>query len=78
MALDIDLLHLLVVFTAFVGMGLLTPPVCVGAYTAAAIAEQPAHRVIRAIFPLFFLVGIVYGLIIMLFPWMSTWLPSFV
>lgn len=77
-ALEIDLLHLMVVFTAFVGLGLLTPPVCVGTYTAAAIAEEPAHNVIRAIFPLFFLVGIIYGLILMIFPWLSTWLPSLV
>ncbi|MBW1945177.1 MAG: TRAP transporter large permease [Deltaproteobacteria bacterium] len=77
-ALGIDLLHLMVVFTAFVGLGLLTPPVCVGTYTAAAIAEEPAHNVIRAIFPLFFLVGIIYGLILMIFPWLSTWLPSLV
>jgi tripartite ATP-independent transporter DctM subunit len=77
-ALHINLLHLMVVFTGFVGMGLLTPPVCVGAYTAAAIAEEPAHNVIRAIFPLFFLVGIVYALILILFPSLATWLPSFV
>ena len=77
-ALKIDLLHLMVVFTAFVGLGLLTPPVCVGAYTAAAIAREPAHRVLRAIFPLFFAAGIVYGVIIMLFPWLVTWLPSYV
>jgi tripartite ATP-independent transporter DctM subunit len=77
-ALGIDLLHLMVVFTAFVGMGLLTPPVCVGAYTAAAVAEEPAHNVIRAIFPFFFLVGIVYGLILMFFPRLATWLPGYV
>ena len=77
-ALKIDLLHLMVVFTGFVGLGLLTPPVCVGAYTAAAIAEEPSHKVIRAIFPFFFLVGIVYGLILILFPWLATWLPSYV
>lgn len=77
-ALKIDLLHLLVIFTAFVGLGLLTPPVCVGAYTAAAIAEEAPHRVIRAIFPLFFLMGIIYGLIIILFPGLTTWLPGHV
>jgi C4-dicarboxylate transporter DctM subunit len=77
-ALEIDLLHLMVVFTAFVGLGLLTPPVCVGAYTAAAIAEESSHKVIRAIFPLFFLVGIVYGFILILFPGLATWLPSHV
>jgi len=77
-ALEIDLLHLMVVFTAFVGLGLLTPPVCVGAYTAAAIAEEASYKVIRAIFPLFFLVGIVYGLILILFPGLATWLPGHV
>jgi tripartite ATP-independent transporter DctM subunit len=77
-ALNIDLLHLMVVFTAFVGLGMLTPPVCVGAYTAAAIAEEPAHRVIRAIFPLLFLAGIVYGFIIMFLPFLATWLPGYV
>jgi C4-dicarboxylate transporter DctM subunit len=78
LALKIDLLHLLVVFTAFVGLGLVTPPVCVGAYTAAAIAEEASHKVIRSIFPLFFLVGIVYGIILILFPGLATWLPSLV
>jgi C4-dicarboxylate transporter DctM subunit len=77
-ALKIDLLHLMIAFTAFVGMGLLTPPVCVGAYTAAAIAEEPAHNVIKAIFPLFFIAGIVYALIVIFFPFLSTWLPSYV
>jgi len=77
-ALEIDLLHLMVVFVAYVGLGMLTPPVCVGTYTAAAIAREPAHRVIQAIFPLFFLVGVIYGLIIMLCPWLVTWLPQFV
>ena len=76
LALKIDLLHLYVVFTGFVGLGLLTPPVCVGAYTAAAIAEESSHLVIRAIFPLFFLVGIVYGLILIFFPDLATWLPA--
>lgn len=77
-ALGIHLLHLMIVFTGFVGMGLLTPPVCVGAYTAAAIADEHAHHVIRAIFPLFFLVGIVYGLILIFFPGLATWLPGLV
>ncbi len=77
-ALGVDLLQLLIVFTAFVGLGLLTPPVCVGAYTAAAIADESAHNVIGAIFPLFFLVGIVYGIILIFFPKIITWLPGYV
>ncbi|MFH1758654.1 MAG: TRAP transporter large permease [Pseudomonadota bacterium] len=78
MALGINLLHLMVVFTAFVGIGLVTPPVCVGAYTAAAIASEPAHKVIRAIFPLFFLAWIIYALILIFFPFLITWLPSYI
>ena len=77
-ALGIDLLQLLIVFTAFVGLGLLTPPVCVGAYTAAVIADESAHNVLGAIFPLFFLVGIVYGIILIFFPQIITWLPGYV
>ncbi len=75
-ALKIDLLHLYVVFTAFVGIGLLTPPVCVGAYTAAAMAEEPAQNVIRELFPWFFLAGLVYAAILILFPSLATWLPG--
>ena len=76
-ALKIDLLHLMVIFTAFVGMGLLTPPVCLGAYTAATVAAETAPHVIRALFPFFFLVGIVYAIVLIFFPILSTWLPSF-
>ena len=78
LAMGFDLLHLYVVFTAFVGLGLLTPPVCVGAYTAAAVAQEPAQNVIRAIFPLFFLAGLVYAVILIFFPSLATWLPSHV
>ncbi|MBC8246364.1 MAG: C4-dicarboxylate ABC transporter permease, partial [Deltaproteobacteria bacterium] len=56
----------------------LPPPVCVGAYTAAAIADESAHNVLGAIFPLFFLVGIVYGIILIFFPQIITWLPGYV
>jgi len=75
-ALGVDLVQLLVVFTAFVGLGLLTPPVCVGAYTAAAIADESAPNVLKAIYPLFFMVGIVYGVILIFFPRIATWLPN--
>ncbi|MBU2648133.1 TRAP transporter large permease [bacterium] len=76
-ALNIDMLHLYVVFTAFVGLGLLTPPVCVGAYTAAAMSGESAQNVIREIFPLFFLTGIVYAIILIFFPALATWLPGY-
>jgi TRAP-type C4-dicarboxylate transport system permease large subunit len=77
-ALKIDLVQLYVVNGAFVGMGLMTPPVCVGAYTAAAVAREEASRVIRELFPQFFIVGIVYGVIVMLIPKLSNWLPNLI
>jgi C4-dicarboxylate transporter, DctM subunit len=77
-ALKIDLVQLYVVNGAFVGMGLMTPPVCVGAYTAAAVAKEQASKVIRDLFPKFFVVGLIYGVIIMLIPQLSSWLPNLI
>ena len=77
LALDINLVHLYVVNGAFVGMGLITPPVCVGAYTSAAVAEEPADRVIRALFPSFFIMNLTYALIVVFIPAISSWLPDF-
>lgn len=77
-ALDINLVHLYVANGAFVGMGLITPPVCVGAYTAAAVAQEPADRVIRALFPSFFVMGLIYAAIVVLFPKISSWLPDLI
>jgi tripartite ATP-independent transporter DctM subunit len=76
LALDINLVHLYVVNGAFVGMGLMTPPVCVGAYTAAAVAQEPADRVIRALFPSFLIMNLIYALIVLFIPSISSWLPN--
>ena len=75
-ALKIDLLHFYVFVTGLIGIGLITPPVCVGLYTAAAILGTPPQQAFRAV-PGFFTVGIVYALIVMFFPVLATWLPSF-
>jgi len=75
-ALHIDLLQLYVVCCVFVGIGLITPPVCVGAYTAAAVANEPPERVIQRLFPVYTLVLIGCGLIYMLIPKFSTWIPG--
>lgn len=75
--LQIDMIHLYIVFAAFVGLGLLTPPVCVGVYTASAIIREPPERSFREL-PGFLAVGILYGLIMILFPKFATWLPGFV
>ena len=70
-----DLLQLYIVFGAFVGLGLLTPPVCVGVYMASAVIQEPPERCFREL-PGFLTVGIIYGLIMILFPKISTWLPG--
>jgi tripartite ATP-independent transporter DctM subunit len=75
-ALKIDPLHFYVFITGLIGLGLITPPVCVGVYVAAAILKTPPQQAFRAV-PGFFAVGIVYSIIVMLLPWLSTWLPRY-
>jgi C4-dicarboxylate transporter DctM subunit len=72
------MVHLYILMSAFIGTGLITPPVCVGTYTAASVAQENAGHVLRELFPTFFIVFMIYGLAIILFPWLSTWLPTFV
>lgn len=74
-ALGIDPLHFYVFMVGLVGIGLLTPPVCVGVYTAAAIVNEPPNRAFRAV-PGFLALGLVYAGIILVSPWLATWLPG--
>lgn len=75
LAMDVSLVHLYIVFAGFVGVGLLTPPVCVGVYTAAAIAQLSPEKAFREV-PLFAAVGVGYGILMIFTPWLSIWLPS--
>jgi C4-dicarboxylate transporter DctM subunit len=75
-ALQLDLLQLYVVCCVFIGIGLITPPVCVGAYTAAAVAKEPPERVIRYLFPGYTIALIACGVVYMLIPQFSLWIPS--
>ena len=70
-----SLLHLYVVFVAFAGIGMITPPVCVGIYTSASVIQENPAKAFREV-PLFVGVGIVYGILMILVPEASTWLPS--
>ena len=74
-SLNQSLLHLYVVFVAFAGIGMITPPVCVGIYTSASVIKEEPGKAFREV-PLFVGVGIVYGVLMILFPSLSTWLPS--
>ena len=64
-----------VVFVAFAGIGMITPPVCVGIYTAAGVIKENPAKAFKEV-PLFTVVGIIYGILMILFPVFSTWLPS--
>lgn len=76
LTLGVDLLQLYVLCCVFVGIGLMTPPVCVGAYTAAAVAKELPENVIRVLFPTIILILIACGFVYMFIPQFSTWIPS--
>ena len=73
--LDIPLTHLYIVFTAFAGLGLLTPPVCVGLYTAASVINLSADRAFGNAL-MFVGVGVVYAILMIFLPGLATWLPA--
>lgn len=74
-SLNQNLLHLYIVFVAFAGIGMITPPVCVGIYTAAGVIQDDPAKAFREV-PLFVVVGILYGVLMILFPSAATWLPT--
>ncbi|MDE2633099.1 MAG: TRAP transporter large permease [Paracoccaceae bacterium] len=74
-SLNQNLLHLYVVFVAFAGIGMITPPVCVGVYTAAGVIREDPARAFKEV-PLFVGVGILYGILMIFFPAAATWLPG--
>lgn len=75
LALGQDILHLYIVFVAFAGIGMITPPVCVGIYTAAGVAKESPEKAFREV-PLFVVVGIIFGVLMIFFPAAATWLPN--
>lgn len=75
-ALKIDPLQFYVFITGLIGIGLITPPVCVGVYTAAAIVRTPPQQAFRAV-PGFLMIGIIYAVIVVIFPGLATWLPKY-
>jgi C4-dicarboxylate transporter DctM subunit len=74
MALGIDPIHLGVVVTINMEIGMLTPPVGLNLFVAGGIANKSLGEVIRASVPWFF--ALLIGLIIMTYiPAISLWLP---
>ena len=74
--LGVNLVHFFVPFQIFSGIGLLTPPVAVGVYTVSSTANVGSTKVFRFIFPWLILVLIFSGILNVLIPDLSLWLPS--
>jgi C4-dicarboxylate transporter DctM subunit len=54
---------------------MITPPVCVGIYTAAGVAKESPEKAFREV-PVFVGVGIIFGMLMIAFPPAATWLPN--
>lgn len=75
--IDLNILHFYIVFIAFVAIGMLTPPVCVGIYTASAVIQESPERAMREV-PGFVGVFLLYALLMIFWSWPSTWLPRLI
>jgi C4-dicarboxylate transporter DctM subunit len=74
MALGIDPIHLGVIVTVNMEIGMLTPPVGLNLFVASGISGQGLGEVIRASVPWFF--ALLFGLIVLTYtPSISLWLP---
>lgn len=74
-ALDVNLLHLGVIFIVGSTVGVLTPPVAMHLYFTAGLFDIPVEEVFRGVLP--FLITLTICLFItVFFPEISTWLPG--
>ena len=75
--LDVDLVHFGVLMVVTVVIGQVTPPVALALLVAARIGQEEVVAVIRANTP--FLIGLIgFLFLLILFPSLSTWLPSLI
>jgi C4-dicarboxylate transporter, DctM subunit len=73
--LGVDLVHFYVPFTIFIGIGLVTPPLAIGAYTSASISEVSPDEIFRNLYPWMVLALVASGVINILVPQLAIWLP---
>jgi tripartite ATP-independent transporter DctM subunit len=64
-----------VIFVINMGIGMLVPPVALTLYVAAAIAEVPFARAVRAALP-FMMIMVLDLALVVTFPVIATWLPN--
>lgn len=73
--LGVDPIHLAVLLTINIEIGALTPPVGLNLFVVSAVGKAPVEETIKGITP--FIITLLAGLIIvLLWPGLSTWLPS--
>ncbi|WP_434730508.1 TRAP transporter large permease [Rhizobium binae] len=75
MALDFNPVWFGIVVTKTVEIGLLTPPLGLNAYVAAAQTGVPLGKIFRGLVP-FLIVEVVILLLLLVFPQITLWLPS--
>ena len=75
LSFDQSLLHLYVVFVAFAGIGMITPPVCVGIYTSAGVVGEDPGKAFSGNTTIHANWNNLWS-IDDFFPWASTWLPN--
>lgn len=74
-ALGVDPFHLAVVQTVSIQVAVLTPPVGMNLFVVASITNIPMERLIKGAIP--FILALMFGLVILILsPFISTWLPS--
>lgn len=74
-SLGIDLLHLGIVFTVNLAIGMFTPPFGLNLYVIQSIFKRRLEDIARAV-PPFFVVFIIALIIITYFPQLYLWLPK--
>ncbi|UCE30329.1 MAG: TRAP transporter large permease subunit, partial [Burkholderiales bacterium] len=73
--LGFDEIWMGVVFVKTAEIGLITPPMGMNVFVVGSVAEVPAHRVFRGVWP-FVLVELVLLALLVAFPQLSLWLPE--
>jgi C4-dicarboxylate transporter DctM subunit len=75
MALGVDPVHLCVILVINLQLGTLTPPLGLNVYAVAGAARLPVYNVFKTSIP-FFIVTLIFLVVTVLVPSLSTWLPS--
>jgi C4-dicarboxylate transporter DctM subunit len=75
MALKVDPVHLAIVVTLNVEMGVVTPPVGLNLFAVSGTSRIPLPQVLKGTIP-FFLGDLTVLLLVIFFPALATWLPG--